>query len=468
MTSHRFQAALLPQGWAHDLEIEVSAQGVISRVSSPSAGPASVADAAHERGIAVPGMTNAHSHAFQRAMIGDTEFRRSARDSFWTWRQAMYGLANRVTPEDLALIATQLFIEMLKSGYTSVAEFHYLHRRQDGAGYGDAENPLHGAIIAAARRTGIGLTLLPTLYQHSDFGGKPLREDQRRFHLTIDEFIESIRFQSQTAQPGGTIRCGAAFHSLRAVSLGAMREAIAELDRIDPHMPLHIHVSEQMIEVNACRRLTGKRPVELLLHENLLNARWCLVHATHTNRDELRGIVDAGATVCVCPTTEGNLGDGCFDAEHFLDLGGRLAIGSDSQASICPAEELRWFEYQQRLRRRRRAVLASPAQQHVGTRLWEDAASGGARALGQPCGELKVGARADWLVLDPQHPSMAGSPPANHLDRLVFTCAREAIREVVVSGRCVIDNRRHALEAGSASDFSRWMQQRLLETPPAA
>ena len=379
----------------------------------------------------------------------------------------MYGLANRVSPDDLGLIATQLFIEMLKAGYTSVAEFHYLHRQRDGTGYGAAQNPLHGAIVAAARRTGIGLTLLPTLYQHSDFGGKALREDQRRFHLTLREFIDAVRAQWQPAQAGDTIRCGAAFHSLRAVSLGAMREAIAELNRIDPHMPLHIHVSEQTIEVNACRRLTGKRPVELLLHENLLDARWCLVHATHTNRDELRGIVDAGATVCVCPTTEGNLGDGFFDAEHFLDLGGRLAIGSDSQASVCPAEELRWFEYQQRLRRRRRAVLASPAQQHVGTRLWEDAASGGARALGQPCGELKVGTRADWLVLDPHHPSMAGSPPANHLDRLVFTSARDAIRDVVVGGHCVIKDRRHALEAESAGDFSRWMQQRLLETHAA-
>ncbi len=457
MTSHRFQAALLPQGWARDVEIEVSAQGTISRVSRATRAEG----APPPEGIAVPGMPNAHSHAFQRAMIGDTEFRQNARDSFWTWRRAMYGLANRVTPQDLALIATQLFIEMLKAGYTSVAEFHYLHRRQDGEGYGADDNPLHGAILEAARRTGIGLTLLPTLYQHSDFGGKPLREDQRRFGLSVREFVQVIACQSQAAKPGGSIRCGAAFHSLRAVSLGAMREVIAELDRIDPHMPLHIHVSEQQLEVNACRRLTGKRPVELLLHENLLSARWCLVHATHANREELRGIVDAGATVCVCPTTEGNLGDGFFDAEYFLDLGGRLAIGSDSQASVCPAEELRWFEYQQRLRRRRRAVLASPAQQHVGTRLWEDSAAGGARALGQPVAELKAGARADWLVLDPMHPSMAGSPPEHLLDRLVFTSAREAIRDVVVGGRCVIKDRRHDLDSASAAEFSGWMQQQL-------
>ena len=424
--------------------------------------------AAAGEGIAVPGMPNAHSHAFQRAMVGDTEFRQGARDSFWTWRRAMYGLANRVTPADLTLIATQLFIEMLKAGYTSVAEFHYLHRREDGAAYGAGgdfrENPLHAAIVTAARRTGIGLTLLPTLYQHSDFGGKPLREDQRRFAMSLREFIDAVRTASQAMQSGATIRCGAAFHSLRAVSTGVMREAITELNGIDSGMPLHIHVSEQMLEVNACRGLTGKRPVELLLHEGLLSARWCLVHATHTNRDELRGIAQAGASICVCPSTEGNLGDGFFNAEHFLDLGGGLAIGSDSEICVCPAEELRWFEYQQRLRRRRRAVLTSAAQQHVGTRLWADAAAGGARALGQPVGELKVGARADWLVLDPAHPCLAGSPLENYLDRLVFSNARPAIRDVIVGGRRVIRNGRHELESASAAEFSGWMINSLRKT----
>ena len=453
MRSYRFEAALLPQGWTRGACITVSDDGMIVSAGGPPDSPA----ADRIDGFAVPGMPNAHSHAFQRAMIGDSEFRQSAQDSFWTWRNAMYALANRVTPADLQIIATRLFIEMLKGGYTSVAEFHYLHRGTDGGGYG-ADNPLHEAIIEAARVTGIGLTLLPTLYQHSDFGGKPLRADQRRFNLSLEEFIAAIARRSHTAAPAGMIRCGAAFHSLRAVSIPVIREAAASLRGIDTSMPVHIHVAEQLREVNACRRATGKRPVELLLHEGLLSQHWCLVHATHANLAELRGVADAKALIGVCATTEGNLGDGFFNAEAYLQQGGDLCIGSDSQASVCPAEELRWIEYQHRLRRKRRAVLASPEQPHVGTRLWCEAARGGARALGQPVGEIRVGARADWLVLDPHDPSLAGARLENVLDRLVFTSARGAIRDVVVGGRLVVQNRRHALEDASAIEFEAWMR----------
>ena len=453
MRSYRFEAALLPEGWARDVCIAVSDSGLIAGIGAGADAP----DAQCIDGIAVPGMPNAHSHAFQRAMIGTAEFRQSAQDSFWTWRNAMYALANRVVPADIQVIATRLFIEMLKSGYTSVAEFHYLHRGLDGGALGD-DNPLHEAIVEAARATGIGLTLLPTLYQHSDFGAKPLRADQRRFELSLAEFVAAIQFRSRTAAPGSLIRCGAAFHSLRAVGIPVMREAIAELKSIDASMPVHIHVAEQLHEVNACRRATGKRPVELLLDEGALSRHWCLVHATHANAAELGGVADSGATICVCPTTEGNLGDGFFNAEPYLAQGGSLCIGSDSQASVCAAEELRWFEYQHRLKRRRRAVLASPEEPHVGTRLWCEAARSGARALGQPVGEIRAGRRADWLVLDPHDASMAGARMENVLDRLVFTNARSAIRDVVVGGRWVVGNRRHALEHASAIEFEAWMR----------
>ena len=453
MRSYRFEAALLPQGWTRGACITVADDGMIVAAEGPRDAPG----AEKIDGFAVPGMPNAHSHAFQRAMIGDSEFRQSATDSFWTWRNAMYALANRVTPADLQIIATRLFIEMLKSGYTSVAEFHYLHRSADGSGYG-ADNPLHVAIIEAARVTGIGLTLLPTLYQHSDFGGKPLREDQRRFRLSLDEFIAAITRRSGAAGKSSLIRCGAAFHSLRAVGIPVIREAAAALRAIDPTMPVHIHVAEQLREVNACRRATGRRPVELLLQEGLLSQHWCLVHATHANLSELRGVAAAKALIGVCATTEGNLGDGFFNAEAFLQQSGEICVGSDSQASVCPAEELRWIEYQHRLRRKRRAVLASSEQPHVGTRLWCDAARGGARALGHPVGEIRVGARADWLVIDPHDPSMAGVRPERVLDRLVFTSARSAIRDVVVGGRVVVQNRRHALEDASAIEFEEWMR----------
>jgi formimidoylglutamate deiminase len=453
MRSYRFEAALLPEGWARDICIAVSDSGMIAGVGGPADSP----DAQRIDGIAVPGMPNAHSHAFQRAMIGDAEFRQSAQDSFWTWRNAMYALANRVCASDLQIIATRLFIEMLKSGYTCVAEFHYLHRGIDGGALGD-DNPLHRAIAEAARVAGIGLTLLPTLYQHSDFGAKPLREDQRRFAMSLAEFVAAIDFRSRAAAPGSLIRCGSAFHSLRAVGIPVMREAIAELKKIDANMPVHIHVAEQLREVNACRRTTGKRPIELLLDEGLLSQHWCLVHATHANAAELNGVAAAGAAICVCPTTEGNLGDGFFNAEPYLALGGRLCIGSDSQASVCAAEELRWFEYQHRLKRKRRAVLASPEEPHVGTRLWREAARSGARALGQPVGEIREGLRADWLVLDPHDPAMAGARIENVLDRLVFTNARSAIRDVVVGGRWVVGNRVHALDDANAIEFEAWMR----------
>ncbi len=469
MNTYRLQHALLPDGWKRDVQVQVDAQGMISAVEH--GGAAADHRAAEVRGFIVPGMPNAHSHAFQRAMSADTEFRQSARDSFWTWRNAMYALANRVTPSELELIARQLFIEMLEAGYTSVAEFHYLHRHEDGAAYGaglevgqDA-NPLHAAIISAAHATGIGLTFLPVLYQHSDFGAKPLREDQRRFYLGTAEFVELIRAQNRAAHPAahsaahraGLLRWGAAFHSLRAVGAEALAEVSAALREIDPAMPVHIHIAEQVLEVKACLAATGKRPVEWLLDRGVLTPHWCLVHATQTHREELRGIAASGASVCICTTTEANLGDGLFDTGFFLQAGGLACIGSDSEVCVDPAEELRWLEYQQRLKRRRRAVLAAKTQRHIGERLWAHAARAGAGALGQPVGELRPGARADWLVLDADHPNMAGAPPESALDRLVFGGGRAAIREVMVGGRTVVRDGRHSLRESSRRDFGAWM-----------
>jgi len=476
MNVYRLQHALLPGGWKSDVHVHVDAQGMITAVADGMfEDAASIAAAAptEVRGFVVPGMPNAHSHAFQRAMSADSEFRQSARDSFWTWRNAIYALANRVSPAELELIARQLFIEMLEAGYTSVAEFHYLHRREDGgayqAGHGiggaggedgtEGVNPLHAAVIAAARATGIGLTFLPVLYQHSDFGAKPLREDQRRFYLGTAEFVELIRARSRAAHPAQLLRWGAAFHSLRAVGAEALAEVSAALREIDPAMPVHIHVAEQVLEVKACVAATGLRPVEWLLDRGVLTPQWCLVHATQTRREELRGIAASGASVCICTTTEANLGDGLFDTAFFLQAGGLACIGSDSEVSVDPAEELRWLEYQQRLKRRRRAVLAAKTQRHIGERLWTHAARTGARALGQPVGELRPGARADWLVLDADHPSLAGTPPERALDRLVFGGGRAAIREVMVAGRTVVRDGRHALREQSRRDFSEWMQK---------
>jgi len=467
MTIYRLHSAYLPQGWARDVLVTVSAQGIITALDTP-AGPAGNSRPAETieqiSGIVVPGMPNAHSHAFQRAMAGNAEFRSATRDSFWTWRQAMYALANRIDPEDLRVVATQLFIEMLKSGYTSVAEFHYLHRPSGGAGFA-AANLLWEAIDAAAAAAGIGLTFLPTLYQSSDFGGAPLKAEQLRFAMDTDAFLRSVEERiaadKAAARLGGpdTRRTGAAFHSLRAVPLDQLQRAANSLRGIDSSMPAHIHVAEQSLEVIACRRATGRRPIELLLDQGILTPHWCLIHATHATAEELRGIADAGATVCVSVSTEANLGDGRFDAVSFYRADGRLCIGSDSQSTVNPAEELRWLEYQQRLRKQRRVVLATASEQHVGTRLWRDAADAGAQALGQPVGAIAVGRRADWLVLDGSHPSMAGAPTDAALDRLLFAGADKAIRDVMVGGRWVVKDYRHAAEDQLRAAFTAAMKR---------
>jgi len=460
MAIYRLQSAYLPQGWIRDVLVTVSTEGIITAIDAGAAEPQRIPETAIERvdGIVIPGMPNAHSHAFQRAMAGNAEYRSSARDSFWTWRQAMYALANRIGPEELRIVATQLFVEMLKAGYTSVAEFHYLHRPSGGAHYAGA-NLLWEAIGEAAALAGIGLTFLPTLYQSSDFGGAPLRPEQARFALQTDAFLRAIedRIGAERRGGAGVVRTGAAFHSLRAVPLDQLREAALALRAIDSNLPVHIHVAEQSLEVRACERATGRRPIELLLDQALLTQHWCVVHATHATAEELQGIAAAQATVCVSTSTEANLGDGLFDTARFFESNGRLCIGSDSQSTVNPAEELRWLEYQQRLRKKRRVVLAAKSESHVGTRLWRDAALHGAQAIGQPVGTIAVGRRADWLVLDASHPAMAGAAPDAVLDRLLFAGADRSIRDVMVRGRWVVKDRRHGAEDQLRESFPRIM-----------
>jgi formimidoylglutamate deiminase len=456
------ESALLPEGWTPDTLVRVSDEGMITMVQANGDEPVPGIGASVERvrGVVVPGMPNAHSHAFQRAMAGATEYRLSARDSFWTWRQAMYALANRIEPAALTAVATQLFIEMLKAGYTSVAEFHYVHRRLDGTRY-VGDNAIWDAVTEAATSAGIGLTFLPTLYQTGDFGGEPLRREQARFELQTDEFLRAVEARVRSERRGGAraLRTGAAFHSLRAVPLGTLREASLRLRDFDTELPLHIHVAEQLREVEVCLSETGRRPIELLLDSGLLNSHWCLIHATHATPAELQGIAAQAATVCVSISTEANLGDGFFDTNRYLKAEGRLCIGSDSQATVSPAEELRWLEYQQRLKRKRRGVLANRRELHVGTRLWRDAALHGAQAIGQDVGAIAVGRRADWLVLDSAHPAMAGCAADAALDHLVFAGASAAIRDVMVAGRWVVKDYRHAAEDSTAAHFATAMNE---------
>ncbi len=421
-----------PEGWLSPAFVQIDAAGCVASISGELA--PGERESEHVRGYVLPGMPNLHSHAFQRAMAGLAERASSVEESFWTWRDVMYEIALRVSPDDLEAIATELYVEMLEAGYTSVAEFHYLHKAPDGTLYDDpAELSLR--IARAAEHTGIGLTWLGVLYQHSGFGGVAATSAQRRFVLELDELL-TILERVRTAHPG--VRLGVAPHSLRAVSTETIARLVAALG--DDGAPVHIHIAEQEREVEECVSWCKKRPIELLFERVAVDARFCLVHATHVGDGELDAIARSRAIVGLCPSTEANLGDGIFPLARFLARGGRWGIGSDSHATIDPIEELRLLEYGQRLSQRRRMIAGD------GARLWSSALAGGAAALAQPTGSLEPGQRADLIVLDPNHPALVERPLDRVVDALVFaSSASSPVRDVMVGGRwVVVDGRHHA------------------------
>jgi len=390
-------------------------------------------------------MPNLHSHAFQRAFGGLTEFRGEAQDSFWSWRTLMYRFAAALTPEQLEAIATGLYVEMLEAGYTSVCEFHYVHHDIGGRPYAD-DTTLSRCLLRAAERAGIGMTLLPVLYQTSGFGGTPPTDGQRRFIRSTDHMLALLAHLKPLCDAQGA-RLGLAPHSLRAVPPDSLREALAGLDAIDAQAPIHIHIAEQTGEVDACLAWSGQRPVQWLLNHTDVNSRWCLVHATHMDADEYRRAAASGAVAGLCPTTEANLGDGIFDVPQWRAANGRWGVGSDSHACVNAAEELLMLEYSQRLHTRQRNVVASDAQRVVATAMTLEAVAGGAQASGRPVAGLAVGQQADWVVLDAAHPLLAGLPtPDAMLSAHVFASHRQsAIHDVTVAGRTRVAAGRHAL-----------------------
>ncbi len=449
--------ALLPQGWASDVLLGWDASGTLTEVRSVDASAA--APLPRARGPVVAGMPNLHSHAFQRAFAGLSEYRSagSDNDSFWTWRDLMYRFARSLSPEQLEDIATHLYIEMLQAGYTSVCEFQYLHHSASGQPYGDpAEMSLR--LLTAARRAGIDITLLPVLYQNAGFGGLPPRADQRRFINSVDGLLRIVeRSRAQGA------RTGVAPHSIRAVTPPALAELVSGLNSIDPSAPIHIHIAEQAQEVQDCLAWSGQRPVQWLLDHAAVDARWCLVHATHMNAAETRAAAASGATAGVCPSTEANLGDGVFDAVGWAAASGYWGVGSDSHASVDAAEELRLLEYSQRLTRQQRNVLASARHPQVADHLWLAGASGGARASGRPVGTLAVGAQADFVVLDTSQ-ALAGLSPSQTLANHVFASqGRNTVRDVWVGGQQRIIHGQHALEGPSCERFVAARSQLLRE-----
>lgn len=444
MPAFHAERALLPSGWARNVRFEVGASGLLEQVL-PNAGSEG-AERLH--GPVLPGMPNLHSHAFQRAMAGLAEVAGNPNDSFWTWRELMYRLVGRLSPEQMEVIARQLYVEMLKAGYTAVAEFHYVHHDPAGRPYADpAELAL--CISRAARDSGIGLTLLPVLYSHAGFGGLPPNEGQRRFIHSTDSYL-ALQQRLREALPADQ-GLGLCFHSLRAVTPDQLTTVLAAEDGA---RPIHIHIAEQQKEVDDCLAWSGRRPLQWLYENAPMDPRWCLVHATHAEADEVQAMARSGTVAGLCLTTEANLGDGIFPAVDFLAQGGRLGIGSDSHVSVSVVEELRWLEYGQRLRDQRRNRLYRPEQPQVGRTLFDAALAGGAQALGQPVGALAVGSRADWIVLDGTDPYLATTEGDALLNRWLFAGGDRQVRDVMVGGRWVVRNGHHPAEEATAWAFA--------------
>jgi len=442
-----FERILLRKGWYHNQTITIE-NGVIVSIENGF-----VEGAKKVNGTALPGMINCHSHAFQRAFAGFSEIQHGQGDSFWSWREVMYKFLKQLTVEDIGVIASHLYIEMLKAGYTRVAEFHYLHFGQECEIDSSAEY-MAQTIFESAKKAGIGLTLLPVLYQFSGFGSKQPLPNQNRFIHSTEEFNTLVTHCFAIAEKFENSNVGIAPHSLRAVNKSSLIKAVEHVRELDPKAPIHIHIAEQQKEVDDSLSYYGKRPVEWLCDNVELDEHWCLIHATHINEQEQKSIIESGAVAGICPTTEANLGDGVFPTDTFLAEGGHFAIGSDSHISVNPVEELRWLEYTQRLVNQQRAVLATPEQPSVGRYLWEEALTGGRNVTTEKVGFLDVGMQADIITLDSDKLNQYACTDDFVLDSLVFASKDNMIKHVMVNGRWVVDNGKHHAESDITSKFT--------------
>lgn len=451
MTSQDYFAehALLPQGWAKNVRIEVR-DGLIHNLKTDDHGDGALPLS----GPTLPTLANLHSHAFQRAMAGMAEVSLNPNDSFWSWRDLMYKMVHKLSPDDVRIIATQLYIDMLKAGYTQVAEFNYLHHDPKGQAYNQL-NEMGLQLTQAANQAGLGLTLLPVLYSHSGFGGQTPNEGQARFINSTEQYL-ALHQASQKSLAGHKLhKMGVCFHSLRAVTKTQIQDVMTELGQ---SMPVHIHIAEQQKEVQDCVAWSGQRPVQWLANEIGLDENWCLVHATHLDQSEVSAIASSAAVAGLCPTTEANLGDGIFPGVEFMQQGGRWGIGSDSHVSLSIVEELRTLEYSQRLRDRQRNRLYSEQTHHVGDFLFQQARLGGNQACQVELG-LAVGNRADFMVLDHNHPFMAASKSEDILNRWLFACNENLIRHVYVAGNAVISDFNHEAQALSNTEFTALLKR---------
>lgn len=430
--SLHFANALLPAGWAIDVRIRMR-DGLIASIDAGVA--AETGDERHA--LALPGLPNLHSHAFQRGMAGLAERRGPGSDSFWTWREVMYRFVDRIGPDELGAIAALAYMEMLETGFTRVGEFHYLHHDRDGHAYAEPAEMAH-AIAGAASEAGIALTLLPVFYAHAGFGGAEPGQGQRRFISDIGSFGRLLDGCKSALRRLPDAVLGVAPHSLRAVTPDELNALLG----LVPEGPVHIHVAEQVREVEDCLAWSGARPVQWLLDTMLVDERWCLVHATHMVPEEIARLAASGAVAGLCPITEANLGDGLFPAGDFIRAGGLFGIGSDSNVMIDASEELRLLEYGQRLLHRGRNLLADGARPSTGEALFTMALAGGNRALAGPSG-LVVGAPADIVSLDAGHPSMIARDPGTSFDSWIFAAGRAAVDCVWRRGERLVSGGRH-------------------------
>jgi formimidoylglutamate deiminase len=444
MTRLHFASALLPSGWANDVQVVITA-GAIAEVT-PNVAPVA-GDERHA--IALPGLASLHSHAFQRGMAGLAELRGDSTDTFWTWRETMYRFALAMTPDDVAAVATLLYVEMLEQGFTRVGEFHYLHHDRDGSPYADPAE-MASRIALAAEASGIALTLLPSFYAHGSFGGAAPHAGQRRFICSVNQFaaLMAASRKAISALPGANI--GIAPHSLRAVTPNELTAIIP----LAEGGPVHIHAAEQVKEVEDCLAWSGQRPVQWLLEHAPIDQRWCLIHATHTTDGEVSAFARTGAVAGLCPVTEASLGDGIFPAREFLAAGGAFGVGTDSNVLIGVADELRQLEYGQRLKHRQRNVLSSGGGYSTGRTLFDHALAGGAQALAQSTVGLTPGARADIVTLDTAHPSLAGRQGDAAIDGWIFAAGSGAIDCVWAGGAKVVEGGRHRLRQLARERFN--------------
>jgi formimidoylglutamate deiminase len=450
MTSLWFRSALLPHGWANRVRV-TAVNGRIERVAAD----VDPDDSDERLEVGIPGVPNLHSHAFQRGIAGLTERRGLEGDSFWTWRELMYQFVERISPDEMEAIASFAYAQMLESGFTQVGEFHYLHHDRGGAPYADP-GELAGRLAAAAANTGIGLTLLPTLYAHGGFGGLEPGKRQRRFICSRDQFAAILDASRKVVNPlpGGVV--GVAPHSLRAVT----PEELAWLVELSGGGVIHIHIAEQTKEVDDCIAWSGRRPVQWLLEHAAVDERWCLVHATHVTDAEMQAVAASGAVVGLCPITEANLGDGIFPAAAFLGHAGRIGIGSDSNVLIDAAEEFRVLEYSQRLAHRGRNVLASGAGSSTGRTLFSRSLAGGSRAL-QSAPGLAVGAFLDVVSLNTREPELVQRGQDDLLDSWIFSGGRGLVDCVWRAGEKVVSHGRHRHREDIVARYRRALQSLL-------